>query len=347
RLMCWMVAGVAPGLGFTAISWTLVDVLTRNSLLGPAMAWIGAVVILLAAFAHAAAVARIWYEGLRGESRGEHADEADGLDVGPLLLILVVSLGLGLMALVARFGLVSSPLAWLDLALPLAGGHEGAPLGLRADYRDGIEVARPWLAGGAALVALLTGFAWMWARERFRRADGGDLSTWTRALESVFVAPQLVRRVVILLSAGLAELAARGVGRGLFEEGPGVLRRLALGRMLTDALRSRSGSRIPAARLAMLGTVAGALLLLGWLYAKPEVSSLLPADDYGFGGLRPKLIRAGGPRESGAGKDGGAAPAGAEPAPAAAFEASEPAADEPEPEEPRTITQPTAPEVPR
>jgi hypothetical protein len=41
---------------------------------------------------------------------------------------------------------------------------------------------------------------------------------------------------------------------------------------------------------------AGLALLLGWLYAKPQVASAWPNDEhgYGFGGLRPRLIRAGG-----------------------------------------------------
>ncbi|HVI01576.1 MAG TPA: hypothetical protein VM869_22830 [Enhygromyxa sp.] len=74
------------------------------------------------------------------------------------------------------------------------------------------------------------------------------------------------------------------------------------------------------------GLVLGLALLLGWLYGKRDVASVLPSDDYGFGGLRPKLIRAGGNKaraqptadgatESEAIEDAASTPVAAEPAP--------------------------------
>ncbi|HLT39215.1 MAG TPA: hypothetical protein VK034_23185, partial [Enhygromyxa sp.] len=84
-------------------------------------------------------------------------------------------------------------------------------------------------------------------------------------------------------------------------------------------------------RKALLGVVAGLALLLGWLYGKPEVASVLPSDDYGFGGLRPRLIRAGGNK------------ARSEPAPAAVAPAAESESDSgPEIEE-EPVSTPIAP----
>src|SRR5690606_13238189 len=143
------------------------------------------------------------------------------------------------------------------------------------------------------LVAIVTGFAWMWARDRFRRAHGGELSNLVAALELVLAAPRRIVELLALALTGLTELAARGLGRGVFEDGPRLVRSLArdLGAGLESRLRR---VELGGPRKALLGVVAGLALLLGWLYGKPEVASVLPSDDYGFGGLRPRLIRAGG-----------------------------------------------------
>jgi hypothetical protein len=98
-----------------------------------------------------------------------------------------------------------------------------------------------------------------------------------------------------LLLAGLTELAARGIGRALFDEGPRVLANL--GRDLQSGLATRMRSlALGGGRMALLGVLVGFGLLLGWLYGKPEVSSVGSNAEhgYGFGGLRPRLIRAGG-----------------------------------------------------
>jgi hypothetical protein len=293
RLLCCAVAGVAPGLAFVAMAQTLLDVLTRTSLLAPWISWPAALVVLLVAFGHAAAIARIWYESL-ARKPGAHVDaDEDGLDFAPLALALIGLLVLGLISLGAWFELSESLLAWLALVLPLAGGHEAAPLGLRAEFRDGVAVARSWVAGSGVLLAIVTGFAWTWTRERFRRAHGSELSHLAGGLGLLLAMP---RRIVVVLALGLeglTELAARGLGRGLFEEGPRV------GKSLARELEIGLGPRLRklglgGARQALLGLLVGLALLLGWLYAKPEVASVLPSDDYGFGGLRPKLIRAGG-----------------------------------------------------
>ncbi|GEM_PF-2646774 len=302
RLLCWLVAGVAPGLGFIALSRTMVDVLTRNSLLGPVGGWVGAVVVLAVAFVHAAAISRIWYEGLHARAALEVDAEPggvaridDSLEFGPLGLALVASITLGILAFGAGFGLVDSPIAWLDQALPTAGGHARAPLGVQASFRDGGGVARPWIGGAAALVTLVTGFAWMWTRERFRRAEGSlaEPKAW---LEYGLAGPRWVARGARTAGSGLTQLAAQGVGRGLFEEAPKIV-----GRLLVDAyasvsarLRAMGGGLVNGPRRAMLGLVLGTTLILGWVYARPEVASFLPGDHYNFGGLEPKLIRAGG-----------------------------------------------------
>jgi hypothetical protein len=97
------------------------------------------------------------------------------------------------------------------------------------------------------------------------------------------------------LLAGLSELAARGIGRALFEEGPHVIANLRRDAASGFSTRMRSLS-LGGGRLSLLGMLAGFALLLGWLYGKPQVASMLPSDEhgYGFGGLRPRLIRAGG-----------------------------------------------------
>ncbi|HVI01575.1 MAG TPA: hypothetical protein VM869_22825 [Enhygromyxa sp.] len=293
RLLCWMAAGVAPGLGFVAIGQTLLDVLTRSSLLAPWISWPAALVVLLVAFGHAAAIARIWYESLGRKPGSEGEDDEDGLDFTPLAILLTASLALGLISLGAWFELNEPVLRWLALVLPLAGGHEAAPLGLRPEFREGLNVARPWVAGSGVLLAIVTGFAWTWTRERFRRAHGGELSNFVAALGWLLATPRRVLSVLVLMLEGLAELAARGLGRGLFDEAPRVGKNLGrdLEAGLTPRLRKLG---LGGARQAMLGLVLGLALLLGWLYGKREVASVLPSDDYGFGGLRPKLIRAGG-----------------------------------------------------
>jgi hypothetical protein len=292
RLLCWAVAGVAPGLAFVAIVQTMLDALTRQSVLAPWISWPAAIVVLLIAFGHAAAIARIWYESL-ARAPGAGVDDEDGLDFAPLALALVALLVLGLISLGAMFEVTEPFLRWLELLLPLAGGHERAPLGLRPEFRAGLAVARPWVAGCAVLVAIVTGFAWMWARERFRRAYGSELSNLAAALEAVVALPRRMIGALALLLEGLTELAARGLGRGVFDEGPRVLR--AVARDLAAGWTARAAKLgLGGARQALLGLVVGLVLLLGWLYAKPEVASPWPSDGYGFGGLRPKLIRAGG-----------------------------------------------------
>ncbi|PRQ02071.1 NADH:ubiquinone oxidoreductase subunit L [Enhygromyxa salina] len=296
RLLVWAVAGIAPGLGFVALGQTLVDVLTRASLLAPWISWLGAVAVILVAFMFAAGVARIWYEGLGPKPGAEPvagAEDEDGLDFGPLLLIFAALVVLGVAALGSWFDVLASPIAWLDKVLPLAGGHEAAPTGLREGFRDGGRVARPWIAGSGVLLALVTGFAWMWTRERFRRASGDELSGLSSALELSLSYPRRAARLLALLLTGLTELAARGVGRGVFEEGLRVARSLVrdIGAGLAPRLRRLSPG---GGRQALLGLVLGLGLLFGWLYANPEAASVGPSDNYGFGGLRAKLIRAGG-----------------------------------------------------
>jgi hypothetical protein len=282
-----------------AIAQTLLDVLTRASVLAPWVSWPAALVVLLVAFAHAAAIARIWYESLArkpgaqtGRTLEPDADE-DGLDFIPLMLVLLGLVLLGLLSLGAWFDVTESILTWLELMLPLAGGHAAAPLGLRPEFRDGLDVARPWVAGSGVLVAIVTGLAWLWARERFRRAHGSELSNLATTLELVLVWPRRLLGALALVLSGLTELAARGLGRGLFDEGPRIAHNLGRDLEAGLALRLRK-LELGGARQALLGLLLGLALLLGWLYAKPDVASLQSSDGYDFGGLRPKLIRAGG-----------------------------------------------------
>jgi NADH:ubiquinone oxidoreductase subunit 5 (subunit L)/multisubunit Na+/H+ antiporter MnhA subunit len=335
RVLGWAVAGVAPGLGFVVLAQTLVDVISRNSLLAPWVTWPAGFALLLVSFMLAAAVARIWYEALgRKPGADVHTThDEDGLDFAPLVVIVIALVGVGVAALGSWFGVFDSPLAWLDKILPLAGGHESAPIGLREPMRDGAGVARPWIAGSAVLVAMVTAFAWMWTRERFRRAHGEELSGLAVALESTFSWPRRSVQAGALLLTGLTELAARGIGRGGFEAGPRVARSLIrdLEAAVTPRLRglSRSGGR-----QALLGVVVGFALVLAWLYAKPEVSSALPTDSYGFGGLRPRLIRAGGdePKPSAAPESTASEPS---PGSDAAEPAHLPSPEQPSPERPR------------
>jgi hypothetical protein len=223
----------------------------------------------------------------------------DGIELAVMGLLVVALVGLGVVGLGAWFGSSTSPLAWLDKILPLAGGHERAPTGLQAGYRDVASfsgaVSRPWLAGSASLIALVTGFAWTWTRERFRRGHGAELAGLTATLERGLATPLRGLALVRSLLSGASELAARGIGRALFEEGPRVLANLARDLGSGLAIRMR-GLSLSGGRLSMLGMLAGFALLLGWLYGKPQVASVGPNDEhgYGFGGLRPRLIRAGG-----------------------------------------------------
>src|SRR5690606_36182694 len=99
----------------------------------------------------------------------------------------------------AWFELTEPITKWLELVLPLAGGHEGAPLGLRPEFRDGVAIARRWVAGSAVLVALVTGFGWMWARERFHRAHGNELASLARTLELILAGPRAAVRIAGLV----------------------------------------------------------------------------------------------------------------------------------------------------
>lgn len=309
RVLCFGAAGLVPSLGFVVLAQTMVDVLTRRSVLAPWVSWPAAAIVLLVAFMFTAAIARLWYEEL-GRKRDDGHEDEDGLDVAPVFVVVAALAGIGVLTFAAAFGLIRGPLAWLDKILPLAGGHEVAPTGWQDRFRDGGSVARPWIAGGAALVALVTGFAWTWARERFRRAHGGELATMTRSFEQSLGVVARVLGVFGLLAAGLTRLAAHAIGRGLFEELPVIVRNL-----WRDALAGleprRRALALAGGRLALLGVLAGFGLLLGWLYAKPQISSGLPAGDYGFGGLRPRLIRAGGEDSEPASKQAAPAPASA------------------------------------
>jgi NADH:ubiquinone oxidoreductase subunit 5 (subunit L)/multisubunit Na+/H+ antiporter MnhA subunit len=310
RVLCFGVAGIVPGLGFIALAQVLVDVLTRSSLLAPWISWLAAIVVLLVAFVHAAAIARIWYEELGrrpGAAVSPDTEQDDGLEFMVLAALVVALVGLGVVSFAAWFGLSTSPLAWLDKILPLAGGHEHAPTGLQDRFRDpetfGATVSRPWLAGSAAMVALVTGYAWTWTRERFRRGHGAELAGFTTVLERGLAKPRRAIQIAAVLLVGLTELAARGIGRALFDEGARVLANLGRDLQFGFATRMRSLA-LGGARLALLGMMAGLALLLGWLYAKPQVASAWPNDEhgYGFGGLRPRLIRAGGGAGDGAGE---------------------------------------------
>jgi NADH:ubiquinone oxidoreductase subunit 5 (subunit L)/multisubunit Na+/H+ antiporter MnhA subunit len=300
RVLCFGVAGIVPGLGFVALAQVLVDVLTRASVLAPWISWLAAPLVLLVAFVHAAAIARIWYEEL-GHPRApaDPSEEDDGLELAVLAVVVAALAGLGVVAFAAWFGITSSPLSWLDKILPLAGGHASAPTGLQERFRStqtlSGAVGRPWVAGGAALVALATGFAWTWTRERFRRGHGAELGDLMLSIERGLAGPRAAIRIAGLGLAGLSELAAHGIGRAGFEAAPQAISNLGRDVRTGFVARARRLS-LGGGRLALLGMLAGFGLLLGWLYGNPQVSSARPTDEhgYGFGGLEPKLIRAGG-----------------------------------------------------
>jgi hypothetical protein len=56
----------------------------------------------------------------------------------------------------------------------------------------------------------------------------------------------------------------------------------------------RRGLWIAGARAGVLGLALGLMYVLGWLFFKPSVISPSAEPPHGFGGLAPKLIRAGG-----------------------------------------------------
>lgn len=319
RVVCFAAAGLAPGLGFAALAQTATDVLTRTSVLGLWISWPAAAIVIVVSFAHAAATARIWYASLGRKPGASEAgdDDEDALDFTPLVLLVGLSAVAGVLAIGAWFDALVGPLAWLDKVLPLAGGHEAAPTGIsewaRAEGAGG-EVARTWVGACALLVALATGLGWAWARQRFRRAAGSELAEYAGVVERGLGLVARVVRPLALLWSGLTELAAAGLGRGLFERGPEIAAELARDLRLGLGPRLR-GLSPGAGRLALLGFLTGLALVLGWLYAKPEAASPLPSEHYDFGGLEPKLIRAGGrsapaPGPSTQGVDAGPGPAG-------------------------------------
>jgi NADH:ubiquinone oxidoreductase subunit 5 (subunit L)/multisubunit Na+/H+ antiporter MnhA subunit len=301
RVLAWALAGLAPSLGFVALARLASEVLARNSLLGPWFGGVAALVVVALAGAHAAALARLWYqrEGEPALAPPHHAEDA--LDFASSALAWLALALLGLLALGQLLGLSQGPTSWLALVLPDAGGHPDVPLQVRETYREGAGIARGVTIGALVLVAVTSGFGWLWARERFRRGDGAELAPWVGRLEGSFA---WTRRVLGWLGqgfVGLAELSARGLGRGGFEEGPKLVRTLA--RDLDSALRHRrlagADARLGGARLGVLGLAGGLAFVLGWLFVKPSVNTPLPSETHGFGGLAPRLIRAGGSERSG------------------------------------------------
>ncbi len=295
RVLAWAVAGVAPGLAFVGFARLAVELLARNSLLG---SWFGAgaaLVVVAVAGGHAAAVARLWYQREAEPATGKQPDDEDGLDFASSALALLGLALLGVLALLELFGSSVGPTAWLDLVLPEAGGHPRVPLQVGESFRGESGIARSWKVGSLVAIAIPTWFGWLWSREHFRRGEGAELAGLAIAVERSFV---LVRRLGAgfgLIFVGLAELAAHGVGRGLYEQGPKLIGNLArdLGAGVGSKLRHH-GLWIDGARASVLGLATGLVFVLGWLFFKPSVVEVVPTDPYGFGGLAPKLIRAGG-----------------------------------------------------
>lgn len=311
RVLAWALAGIAPSLGFVALARLAVEVLARNSLLGPWFGGFAALVVVALAGAHAAALARLWYQREGEPTLAAARHDEDGLDFASSGLALLGLGLLGLLALGQLLGLTQGPTSWLALVLPDAGGHPDVPLQVRDAYREGAGIARGFTIGALVLVAVTSGFGWLWARERFRRGDGAELAPWVGRLEGSF---GWSRRALGWLGqgfVGLAELSARGLGRGGFEEGPKLVRTLA--RDLDSALRHRRlagpDARLGGARLGVLGLAAGLAFVLGWLFFKPSVITPGPSETHGFGGLAPRLIRAGAGERS---KDEPAVPISAE-----------------------------------
>lgn len=296
RVLSWALAGVAPSLGFVALARLAVELLARNSLLGPWFGGFAALVVVALAGARAAAIARLWYQRGGERASGSPRHDEDGLDFASSSVALLGLALLGVLALGELLGLSAGPTRWLALVLPDAGGHPDVPLQVREAFREGAGIARGYVIGGLVLVGITSGFGWLWARERFRRGDGAELAPWVSNLEGSF---GWTRRVLGWLGqgfVGLAELSARGLGRGVFEEGPKLVG--TLGRDLDSALRHRRSSgqvmRLGGARLGVLGLAGGLAFVLGWLFFKPSVITPLPSETHGFGGLAPRLIRAGG-----------------------------------------------------
>lgn len=296
RVLAWAVAGLAPSLGFVALARLAVELLARNSLLGPWFGGAAALLIVAVAGAHAAAFGRLWYQREAEHATASAREDEDGLDFAtPALALLGLAL-LGVLALAEWLGLAAGPTTWLALVLPDAGGHPDMPLQVREAFRAGPELARGWKLGALVLVAVTTWFGWLWSRDRFRRGDGAELELWVAKLEGSFGWGRRSLAVLGLLFVGLAELAARGIGRGGFEAGPKLVRSLArdLASSLLHRRMSRRGAWISGAQVGVLGLATGLVFVLGWLFFKPSVIEPLPVEPHGFGGLAPKLIRAGG-----------------------------------------------------
>jgi NADH:ubiquinone oxidoreductase subunit 5 (subunit L)/multisubunit Na+/H+ antiporter MnhA subunit len=295
RVLSVAVAGVVPGLGFVAFARLAAELLARNSLLGPWFAGLAALLVVVVAGAHAAAVARLWYQRETEAPFDAPHDAEDGLDFAPAALALLGLAVLGVMSLAEWFDLGPGPTTWLELSLPIAGGHPDVPLQVREAFRGELgDVARSWKIGALLLVATTTGFGWLWARERFRRADGNEMAGLATTLEHAFGGSRRAVAVIGSLFVGLAELAGRGIGRGLYEQGPKVIASLARDTRsgMTPRLR-RHGLWIGGARAGVLGLAVGLVYVLGWLFFKPTVINPLPESPHGFGGLDPRLIRAG------------------------------------------------------
>ncbi len=295
RVLTWAVAGIAPGLIFAALARLAVELLARNSLLGPWFGGVAALVVLVVAGGHAAALGRLWYQREAEPASAKPQDEEDGLDFAASAIALLVLAIAGVMALLEFFGLGAGPTTWLDLVLPEVGGHPDAPLGVREWFRDGAGIARSWKVGALVLVAVPTWFAWLWSRQHFRRGDGAELAGLANAVERSLGWGRRGLALVGLVFVGLAELAGRGIGRGVYEQGPKVV--ASLGRDLAAGVApklQRRGAWIGGARAGVLGLATGLVFVLGGIFFKPSVVSPVPEDPYGFGGLRPRLIRAGG-----------------------------------------------------
>jgi NADH:ubiquinone oxidoreductase subunit 5 (subunit L)/multisubunit Na+/H+ antiporter MnhA subunit len=295
RVLAIAVAGVVPGLGFVALARLAAELLARNSLLGPWFGGLAALLVVVVAGAYAAALGRLWYQRAVDPPIAPASDEEDGLDFAPAALALLGLVVLGAMALAEHLGLAAGPTTWLDLSLPIAGGHPDVPLQVRETFRDELgDVGRSWKLGALVLVGVTTGFGWLWSRDQFRRGDGADLVGLATTVEQAFGKGRRAITVLASLFVGLTELAARGIGRGLYEQGPKVIASLARDvRAGVGPKLRRRGLWISGARAGVLGLAIGLMYVLGWLFFKPSVVSPGAVEPYGFGGLAPRLIRAG------------------------------------------------------
>lgn len=117
-------------------------------------------------------------------------------------------------------------------------------------------------------------------------AVDGPLAPVARACDRVWalalVIPERLGRGLDLLS----QLIELGAEQSLLQDGGAELRRTLIRPwdMLLDRESRMAGPR----RAAYI--VAGALLLLGWMLLKPEVSTLAPNGIHGFGGLSPVIL---------------------------------------------------------